>query len=72
MSLHVSDAKISDLWRLDTLGILDPGEKGTSRQEREGREEHFNRSVKMDSDGRYVVSLHGYKAILPSHVQKSS
>ncbi|GFY69775.1 integrase catalytic domain-containing protein [Trichonephila inaurata madagascariensis] len=31
MSLHVNDAKISDLWRLDTLGILDPGEKGTSK-----------------------------------------
>ncbi|XP_035216538.1 uncharacterized protein LOC118189930 [Stegodyphus dumicola] len=57
MSLHVNDAKISDLWRLDALGILDPGENG-SRQELEmAAEEHFNRSVKLDVDGRYVVSL---------------
>ncbi|GFY73199.1 integrase catalytic domain-containing protein [Trichonephila inaurata madagascariensis] len=57
MSLHVNDAKISDLWRLDTLGILDPGEKGTRQELEKAAEEHFNRSVKMDSDGRYVVSL---------------
>ncbi|GFY70861.1 uncharacterized protein TNIN_269141, partial [Trichonephila inaurata madagascariensis] len=57
MSLHVNDAKIFDLWRLDTLGILDPGEKGTRQELEKAAEEHFNRSVKMDSDGRYVVSL---------------
>ncbi|GFY43188.1 integrase catalytic domain-containing protein [Trichonephila inaurata madagascariensis] len=36
---------------------LDPGEKGTRQELEKAAEEHFNRSVKMDSDGRYVVSL---------------
>ncbi|GFY51335.1 integrase catalytic domain-containing protein [Trichonephila inaurata madagascariensis] len=57
MSLHVNDAKISDLWQIDTLRILDPGEKGTRQELEKAAEEHFNSSVKMDSDGRYVVSL---------------
>ncbi|GFY61015.1 integrase catalytic domain-containing protein [Trichonephila inaurata madagascariensis] len=41
MSLHVNDAKISDLWRLDTLGILDPGEKGTRQELEKAAEEHL-------------------------------
>ncbi|GFY48717.1 integrase catalytic domain-containing protein [Trichonephila inaurata madagascariensis] len=45
MSLHVNDAKISDLWRLDTLGILDPGEKGTRQELEKAAEEHFNRKA---------------------------
>ena len=46
MPLHVNDAKIADLWQLDTLGILDTGEK-SSRQELEmAAKEHFKRCVK--------------------------
>ncbi|GFY76449.1 integrase catalytic domain-containing protein [Trichonephila inaurata madagascariensis] len=54
MSLHVNDAKISDLWRLDTTRNLRPRRKGT-RQEREGRRRTFQQKCEMDSDGRYVV-----------------
>ena len=32
MSLHENDAKISDLWHLDTLGILNPEEKNLKWQ----------------------------------------
>lgn len=31
-SMLVSDYKISDLWRLDTLGILDPSETQTRKE----------------------------------------
>ncbi|XP_035224173.1 uncharacterized protein LOC118196815 [Stegodyphus dumicola] len=57
MSVHVNDAKISDLWRLDTLVILDPGEKGRREVLEMAAEEYFNRCVKLDADRRYVVSL---------------
>lgn len=57
ISLHVNDAKISNLWRLDTLGILDPGEKGTKEELEAATKEHFIRNLKRHEDGRYEVSL---------------
>ncbi|XP_042906732.2 uncharacterized protein [Parasteatoda tepidariorum] len=57
LSLHVAQAKISDLWKLDTLGILDPGEKESREEIAKATEDHFNRNIKVLEDGRYEVSL---------------
>ena len=56
MLLHVN-AKITDLWRLDTLGILDPSEKGTTTELERATREHFVNNLKREVDGRYKVSL---------------
>lgn len=57
MSLHGNYAKILDLWRLDTLGILDPGESGNKQEIEKLTEQHFYRSIKIDEEGTYEVSL---------------
>nr|XP_042907174.1 uncharacterized protein LOC122271118 [Parasteatoda tepidariorum] len=41
LSCHVNDANISDLWRLDTLGIADPSEKKTRVELEQSAKEHF-------------------------------
>ncbi|GBM04185.1 hypothetical protein AVEN_242418-1, partial [Araneus ventricosus] len=57
MSLLVNDLNISDLWRLDTLNINDPAENQSRKELEEAAKEHFERSVKRDNEGRYIVSL---------------
>ncbi|GBN38120.1 hypothetical protein AVEN_60429-1, partial [Araneus ventricosus] len=57
MSLLVNDVNISDLWRLDTLNINDPAENQSRKELEEAAKEHFERSVKRDNEGRYIVSL---------------
>ncbi|GFS35358.1 hypothetical protein TNIN_345661 [Trichonephila inaurata madagascariensis] len=55
---HVSSCKrrkISDLWRLDALGILGQERKELKQNLREAAGTF--QGVKMDSDGKYVVSL---------------
>ncbi|XP_035214416.1 uncharacterized protein LOC118188157 [Stegodyphus dumicola] len=56
LSLHVSDTNLSNLWRLDTLGISSEENKTKSALEEETRK-HFLKSVKRDSSGRYEVTL---------------
>ncbi|XP_035226771.1 uncharacterized protein LOC118199092 [Stegodyphus dumicola] len=56
LSLHVSDTNLSNLWRLDTLGISSEENKTKSVLEEETRK-HFLKSVKRDSSGRYEVTL---------------
>ncbi|XP_035219186.1 uncharacterized protein LOC118192350, partial [Stegodyphus dumicola] len=56
LSLHVSDTNLSNLWRLDTLGISSQENKTKSALEEETRK-HFLKSVKRDSSGRYEVTL---------------
>ncbi|XP_042909950.2 uncharacterized protein [Parasteatoda tepidariorum] len=57
LSCHVNDVNISDLWRLDTLGIADPSEKKTREELEQSAKEHFFRTVTRDSEGRYQVRL---------------
>nr|XP_042912440.1 uncharacterized protein LOC122272625 [Parasteatoda tepidariorum] len=56
LSLHVSDAKLSELWRLDTIGISSEENKTKSMLEEE-TQKHFLETVKRDNTGRYEVSL---------------
>ncbi|XP_035208103.1 uncharacterized protein LOC118182822 [Stegodyphus dumicola] len=56
-SMLVSDSKISDLWKLDTLGILDPSESQTKRELEKQTMTHFLSNVKRDEEGRFQVCL---------------
>ncbi|XP_055944629.1 uncharacterized protein LOC129975591 [Argiope bruennichi] len=57
LSLHVNNKSISDLWSLDTLGILDSADKQGKIEIEKETEKLVLNSVKQDGDGRYVVSL---------------
>ncbi|KFM74861.1 hypothetical protein X975_18449, partial [Stegodyphus mimosarum] len=57
LSLHISDAQIADLRKLDTLGIKEPAEKQSRKELEEASKEHFRKTLKRDVDGRYIVSL---------------
>lgn len=56
LSLHVSDSKLADLWRLDTIGITSEENKTNSILEEE-TQKHFLETVKRDDTGRYEVCL---------------
>ncbi|GFW69942.1 DUF1758 domain-containing protein [Trichonephila clavipes] len=55
LSLHVSDLDISELWRLDTIGIKDLGGNQSKRELEEAAKLHFLENVKRDHEGRYMV-----------------
>lgn len=52
-----NDKKISDLWDLDVLGISDPSVQKTKQELEESAKEHFLRTLKRNSDGRYEAKL---------------
>ncbi|KAH1021834.1 hypothetical protein HUJ04_011319 [Dendroctonus ponderosae] len=52
---HVS---IANLWDLDALGIKYPAEKRTREETAIAAKELFLQTVKVDSDGRYEISIH--------------
>ncbi|XP_023237874.1 uncharacterized protein LOC111636777 [Centruroides sculpturatus] len=56
-SMLIGDLRIPDLWELDILGIKDPAEKQSKEELEQASIEHFERTLKRDSDGRYMVSL---------------
>ncbi|XP_043469433.1 uncharacterized protein LOC122503077 [Leptopilina heterotoma] len=56
MSMFVKDAKISDLWSLDVLGIKDPTKKANQSIKEQSVEDNFLKSV-VYSDKRYSVDL---------------
>ncbi|GFS51141.1 uncharacterized protein TNCV_3532521 [Trichonephila clavipes] len=61
LSLHVSDLDISELWRLDTIGIKDLGENQSKRELEEAAKLHFLENVKRDHEGRYMNAPDHYK-----------
>lgn len=56
-SLHVSNAKVQDLWRLDVIGINDPVENRSREELTKSALDHFKNSVCRLEDGRYEVKL---------------
>ncbi|XP_023217501.1 uncharacterized protein LOC111619908 [Centruroides sculpturatus] len=56
-SMIIGDLRIPDLWELDILGIKDPAEKQSKEELEQASIEHFEKTLKRDSDGRYMVSL---------------
>ncbi|GFU41395.1 uncharacterized protein NPIL_497491 [Nephila pilipes] len=57
LSLHVNDAKITDLWKLDTLSIQDSNEKHSKTETQQFALKHFRETVCRDNIGRYKVNL---------------
>ncbi|GFW16437.1 uncharacterized protein TNCV_443121 [Trichonephila clavipes] len=56
-SLFVKEIDISQLWRLDSLGIQDPSEQKTKEELHKASMEHFLRTVKVDEEERFLISL---------------
>ena len=52
-----STCKLPDLWELETLGIKDPGEQITKMEKDQLVIDFFNKTVKRDHLGRYIVNL---------------
>lgn len=48
---------ISDLWRLDVLGITDPGEKNTKEEKELAVMDHFMKTVSVNCSKRYEVEM---------------
>ncbi|GFU00333.1 uncharacterized protein LOC103521301 [Trichonephila clavipes] len=64
-SLFVKEMDISQLWRLDSLGIQDPSEQKTKEELHKASMEHFLRTVKVDEEERFLVSLRWLDNHLP-------
>jgi hypothetical protein len=67
LSLYVNEAKITDLWNLDTLGITDPVEKQSKDEVQKLVLKHFKETVSRKNDERYKVCLpwiNGHPTIL--------
>ncbi|GFX79546.1 integrase catalytic domain-containing protein [Trichonephila clavipes] len=56
-SLFTNREKISDLWKLDSLGIKDPSEKKSKLELQDLALKHFENTVLRDDEGRYIVSI---------------
>lgn len=56
-SLLLKDAKISDLWSLDVLGITDPMECKLRTEIDRATEEHFRSTVQLNKDNRFEIRL---------------
>ncbi|ODM87357.1 hypothetical protein Ocin01_19325, partial [Orchesella cincta] len=56
-TLHITDADIQKLWKLDVLGIMDPTEVKSRSELTESALKHFENTVKQLQDGRYEVGL---------------
>ncbi|GFU31946.1 integrase catalytic domain-containing protein [Trichonephila clavipes] len=56
-SMFVNDMCISDLWKLDSLGITDPVETKTKLEIQKETLNHFQKTISVDISGRYEVAL---------------
>ncbi|XP_055931952.1 uncharacterized protein LOC129962236 [Argiope bruennichi] len=57
LSLFVNEAEITNLWKLDSIGINDPVEKKSKNEIDLRTKEHFLETVIINKDGRYEVCL---------------
>ncbi|GFY30103.1 integrase catalytic domain-containing protein [Trichonephila clavipes] len=55
--MFVNDMCISDLWKLDSLGITDPVETKTKLEIQKETLNHFQKPISVDISGRYEVAL---------------
>ncbi|GFU73608.1 integrase catalytic domain-containing protein [Trichonephila clavipes] len=56
-STFVNDMCISDLWKLDSLGITDPVETKTKLEIQNETLNHFQKTISVDISGRYEIAL---------------
>ena len=64
-SLLVKEMDISDMWRLDSIGIQDPSEQKTKEELHEATMDHFLKTVKINEDQRFHVCLPWIDTHLP-------
>ena len=57
ISMHVSDAAISQLWELETIGINDPVDVKSQQERNMEIKQHLRETVIRGQTGRYSVSL---------------
>ena len=57
ISLLTHSNDISNLWKLDVIGITDPAEKRSDTELEATVMDHFKRTLVVNSDGRYEVTL---------------
>ncbi|GFX08080.1 integrase catalytic domain-containing protein [Trichonephila clavipes] len=55
--MFVNDMCVSDLWKLDSLGITDPVETKTKLEIQKETLNHFQKTISVDISGRYEVAL---------------
>ncbi|GFV13188.1 integrase catalytic domain-containing protein [Trichonephila clavipes] len=55
--MFVNDMCISDLWKLDSLGITDPVETKTKLEIQKETLNHFQKTISVDISGRYEAAL---------------
>ncbi|GFS50860.1 integrase catalytic domain-containing protein [Trichonephila clavipes] len=56
-SMFVNDMCVSDLWKLDSLGITDPVETKTKLEIQKETLNHFQKTISVNISGRYEVAL---------------
>ncbi|GFQ81995.1 DUF1758 domain-containing protein [Trichonephila clavata] len=56
-SLLVQNPCISDLWKLDVLGITDPAQRKSKFELEDETNKYFNETLSVNSEGRYGVAL---------------
>jgi hypothetical protein len=57
MSLFIDEAKVSQLWNLEGIGIHDPVECKTREERERDTKDHFLQTVTKSEKGHYCVSL---------------
>ncbi|CAL1274780.1 unnamed protein product, partial [Larinioides sclopetarius] len=56
-SLLVNEFTISDLWKLEAIGISDPAESKKKTEVHQNTIEYFRSTLKINEEGRYEVAL---------------
>src|SRR5277367_11813 len=57
LSLLVKNMNVEDLWKFETIGIEDPGERKSRKEKEVEVLKHFRDTVTTNSQGRYCVEL---------------
>ena len=57
MSMFVGEASLPELWKLETIGIMDPVEQKSKLNREAEVKEHFLSTLRQVDDGRYCVKL---------------
>lgn len=70
-SLLVKEANVSDLWRLDLIGIEDEAETKKKEMNLEAATEQFKQTLRIDQEGRFEISLPFIKGCPPLKSNRS-
>lgn len=53
----MNDNDLSELWKLETIGISEPSEKKSQVEFHQAALKHFTETVRLNDEGRYEVHL---------------